>query len=132
MNGLFGSTGSDGYDDRSGKAWFDQVYRQYLRQTDVLVPGMTWVMVDEHPDSINDTFFINTPNQTSWADIPASSHNGAGSISFVDGHVEIHRWTSTTSVYPVRFSYGPVRGFDAAGRLDWQWYKDRTGFLLYR
>src|SRR5258708_7207930 len=34
MNALFGWSGLGGYDDRDGHAWFDQTYRQYLKQTD--------------------------------------------------------------------------------------------------
>jgi hypothetical protein len=32
-------------------------HRQFLKQTDVPNPAMTWVTLDEHPDTINDGFF---------------------------------------------------------------------------
>ena len=130
MNALFGYSGTDGHDDRDGRAWFDQSYRQYIKQTDVLRPVMTWVTLDEHPDSINDGFFINGPDVTMWSDLPASYHNGACGFSFADGHAEVHKWRSRTSIYPVRFQeIGGTLGFDAAGRLDWAWYKERTGYV---
>ncbi len=132
MNALFGWSGDDGYDDRNGHAWFDPTYRQYLKQTDVRRPAMTWLTVDEHPDSINDAFFIVPVNATQWGDLPGCLHNGACGFSFADGHAEVHKWKSATSIYPVRatgtFSTVP---FDAAGFLDFAWYKERTGYLLF-
>lgn len=132
MNALFGYSGTDGHDSRDGRAWFDQSYRQYIKQSEVRRPGMTWVTVDEHPDSINDSFFINGVNATQWTDLPGSLHNGACGFSFADGHAEVHKWLSRTSVYPVRASgVLSTLAFDAAGLRDWAWYKDRTGYLLY-
>jgi prepilin-type processing-associated H-X9-DG protein len=131
MNALFGYSGTDGHDDRDGRAWFDQNYRQYIKQTDVRRPAMTWVTLDEHPDSNNDGFFINGPDSSQWSDLPASLHNGACGFSFSDGHAEIHKWLSRTSVYPVKYFLSIV-SFDAAGRRDWEWYKERTGFLRER
>jgi prepilin-type N-terminal cleavage/methylation domain-containing protein len=130
MNALFGYSGTDGYDDRNGRAWFDQNYRQYIKQSDVRRPSFTWVTVDEHPDSINDSFFIVGVNASQWGDLPSSLHCGGCGFSFADGHAEIHKWKSRTSIYPVRYFFGTV-GFDAAGRQDFEWYKERTGYLLF-
>ena len=131
MNALFGYSGTDGHDDRDGRAWFDQKYRQFLKQSSVPKPAMTWVTVDEHPDSNNDGFFIAGPGASQWGDLPASFHNRACGFSFADGHAEIHKWRSATSVYPVRFNFGTVP-FDAAGKLDYAWYDERTGYTLLR
>ena len=60
---------------------------------------------------------------------------GACGFSFADGHAEIHRWKSATSIYmKVYFdeSLSFTRPFDQLGRADFQWYNDRTGWLLYR
>ena len=131
MNALFGWSGTDPPDDRDGHAWFNQSYRQYIKQSDVARPGMTWVTLDEHPDSNNDGFFINSVDSGSWGDLPGSLHNGACGFSFADGHAEVHKWLSRTSKYPVRYVFGTV-GFDAAGFRDFAWYKDRTAYILYR
>jgi prepilin-type N-terminal cleavage/methylation domain-containing protein/prepilin-type processing-associated H-X9-DG protein len=133
MNALIGWSGTDGYDDRDGRAWFNQSYRQYLRQTDFRSPSMTWVTVDEQADSINDAFFIAgfVASAPSWGDIPASYHGGACGFSFADGHAEIHKWKSATSIYPVKYSFYTIN-FDGVGRRDLQWYEERTGYLLYR
>jgi prepilin-type processing-associated H-X9-DG protein len=92
---------------------------------------MTWVTLDEHPDSINDGFFTVPIDPGWWGDIPASYHNGACGFSFADGHAEIHKWKSATSKYPVTFRFYQMP-FDAVGHLDYQWYKERTGYVLYR
>jgi len=130
MNALFGlSDNNPG--SATGRAWFDSTYRQFLKTSQVPVPAMTWLTVDEHPDSVNDAFFIVGINATQWGDLPASYHNKACGFSFADGHAEIKKWQSATSVYPVRFQFS-VRPFDVAGRRDFQWYKDRTGYTLFR
>jgi prepilin-type N-terminal cleavage/methylation domain-containing protein len=131
MNALFGWSGTDGYDDRTGRAWADQNYRQYLRQADVRNPAHTWVTVDEHPDSVNDAFFIVSRTASAWGDLPSSLHCGGCGFSFADGHAEVHQWKSRTSIYPVRYFFSTV-GFDAAGYRDFNWYNERTGWVLFR
>ncbi|HEY9174100.1 MAG TPA: type II secretion system protein [Verrucomicrobiae bacterium] len=131
MNHLFGrfSTGND--ETARGIAWgFSGQYMQYLKQPQVLRPAKTWLFIDEHADSINDGFFINNPTGNNWQDIPASYHNGACGFSFADGHSEIKKWMSQTSKYlRVGFAYPVTMGFDAAGRSDFRWYLERTGFI---
>jgi prepilin-type N-terminal cleavage/methylation domain-containing protein/prepilin-type processing-associated H-X9-DG protein len=77
-------------------------WRLYLKLTDVVDPGQSRTLLfwDERADAINyGNFFIDMtgfPNQPDRAqfngDLPASYHNGAGGLSFVDGHAEIRRW----------------------------------------
>lgn len=133
MNALFGLSSNNPNDPTArGLSWYDNGrYKQFIKTTDVPRPSMTWLTVDEHPDSINDGFFIVGINNTQWGDLPASYHNGACGFSFADGHAEIKKWQSPTSKYPVRFSFS-VRPFDAAGRRDFEWYKERTGYVLAR
>jgi prepilin-type processing-associated H-X9-DG protein len=71
-------------------------------------PTLAWVLVDEHPDSINDAMlYINpkqlNPGNTEWNDLPASYHNGACGFSFADGHSEIKKWRNSSTIYPVRY-----------------------------
>ena len=101
-------------------------YRQWLKLTQVSKPAGYWVMIDEHPDSINDGYFLNNPaGISSWGDTPGSSHCGAGNLSYADGHAEIHKWRSRTTVVPVRYVYAPLN-LDAAGQLDGRWLMERT------
>ncbi len=134
MNALFGRSNNDPNDNTArGASWaFGGAYRQFIKLTDVVEPAKTWLTLDEHPDSINDAFFITNPDVNNWEDIPASYHNGACGFSFADGHAEIRKWLSSTSVYPVDFSYGPVKPFDELGRQDMQWYRERIQLIPLR
>jgi prepilin-type N-terminal cleavage/methylation domain-containing protein/prepilin-type processing-associated H-X9-DG protein len=130
MNALFGYSGDNGANDQTGHAWLDAQWRQFLKTTDVPSPSMTWLTLDEHPDSINDGFFVVGYNASQWGDLPASYHNGACGFSFADGHAEVHMWQSATSKYPVKYNFS-VRPFDAQGKKDFLWYQDRTGYTKF-
>jgi prepilin-type N-terminal cleavage/methylation domain-containing protein/prepilin-type processing-associated H-X9-DG protein len=134
MNCIFGrfSSDGDGGSDPTpgGKNWGMPQYRQYLKQAQVPRPAKTWLMLDEHPDSINDGYFINNPTTPHWQDLPACYHNGACGFSFADGHSEIHKWLSRTSKYTsVNYAYPPTMDFDALGQQDFAWYLERCGFI---
>jgi prepilin-type N-terminal cleavage/methylation domain-containing protein/prepilin-type processing-associated H-X9-DG protein len=131
MNSIFGrfSTGSD--DTARGLNWGFPQYKQYLKQVQVPRPAKTWLVIDEHPDSINDGYFITNPADSHWDDLPACYHNGACGFSFADGHSEIHKWRSATSRYTsVIYRYPNTMNFDLAGRADYAWYLERTGYIL--
>ena len=129
MNANFGLFSETDPATHSGQSWAIGGYKQFIKQVQVPKPSKTWLFLDEHPDSINDAYFINNPTVSSWQDIPASYHNGACGFAFADGHSEIKKWLSDTSKFPVKFSYGPQRPFDATGRADFTWYNERTGWV---
>lgn len=69
------------------------LYQVFRNQSNIRKPSDTWVLVDENPGTINDGWFVETPQEpNTWVDIPASYHNGAGGLSFADGHSEIVKW----------------------------------------
>jgi prepilin-type processing-associated H-X9-DG protein len=130
MNRLFGLSSNSPTDNTMrGVSWSDGTYVQFVRTTDVRVPTMTWVTIDEHPDSINDGFFV-CDSAGQWGDAPASYHNGACGFSFADGHAEVKKWQSRTSIIKVTTTGLNTVAFDALGRLDYKWYTDRTGYIL--
>ena len=67
-----------------------------------------WVLVDEHPDSINDAAFAfnmpGSPVQTYWIDVPAKYHANACGFSFADGHSEIHAWREPGAIENVLYA----------------------------
>jgi prepilin-type N-terminal cleavage/methylation domain-containing protein/prepilin-type processing-associated H-X9-DG protein len=134
MNALFGRSNNDANDNTArGASWaFNGMYRQFIKLTDVQEPVKTYLTLDEHPDSINDAFFVTDPNVNNWQDIPASYHNGACGFSFADGHAEIRKWLSQASVYPVDYVYGPNKPFDELGRQDMAWYAERIQLIPLR
>ena len=100
--------GGPGWND-SG-SWVPQAkagWVVFTKQSGILNPGpaQTFVFLDEREDSINDGYYVvdmaGYPDKpTSWkiVDYPASYHNGAGGLSFADGHSEIHRWRDPRTV----------------------------------
>ena len=72
------------------------------KSADMQNPGPTgiWVITDEREDRVNNGFFVvdmagfnpRSPGSLRLVDVPASYHNGAGGVTFADGHSEIHRW----------------------------------------
>jgi prepilin-type N-terminal cleavage/methylation domain-containing protein/prepilin-type processing-associated H-X9-DG protein len=140
MNGLFGRSSDDLSDPtlRGVNYSFPQ-YKQYLKLGQIPTPVKTWLMLDEHPDSINDGYFMTDATKGSagsWGDTPASYHNGACGFSFADGHSELRKWRSATSIYPVTMrgnlwlGQGGANRFDAAGLADYAWFLERTGYIL--
>jgi prepilin-type N-terminal cleavage/methylation domain-containing protein/prepilin-type processing-associated H-X9-DG protein len=130
MNSMFGHFSDAGDVTYQGLSWGQSgSYRQFLKQSQVPRPGKTWLFLDEHPDSINDGYFINGADTTGWGDIPASYHNGACGFAFADGHSETKKWQSRTTRFPVQYSYPYPPAFDAAGLRDFAWYRERTGFI---
>jgi len=129
MNLVFGRFSRGADPTAQDLNYFFPQYVQYLKQARVPKPAKTWLFMDEHPDSINDGYFINNPSASNWQDIPACYHNAGCGISFADAHAEFRKWLSTTSLYPVQFFYPHTRSFDAAGRLDFGWYLEHTGYV---
>jgi prepilin-type N-terminal cleavage/methylation domain-containing protein/prepilin-type processing-associated H-X9-DG protein len=88
-----------------GSGWL-----KYKRLTQVINPGpsMTILFLDERCDSINDGEWCTSmygwpdkPQQWKLIDFPASYHGGAGGVSFVDGHSEIHKWRDPRTTPPI-------------------------------
>jgi prepilin-type N-terminal cleavage/methylation domain-containing protein/prepilin-type processing-associated H-X9-DG protein len=100
--------------------------RVFRKQSDIIRPSPsdTWVLIDENPFSINDASFIADPNATGWWDVPASYHNGAGGLSFADGHAEIKKWRDNSLLKLAAVPSGLVAPSD--GGVDARWLQDRS------
>jgi len=105
--------------------YFLTQFRLWLKQAQVPKPSKTWLFLDEHPDSINDGYFVNNDAATSWQDIPASYHNGACGFSFADGHAEIKKWQDPRTIVKVKFVLMPLNVASPNNR-DMVWLSDRT------
>ena len=70
-------------------------YVQFFKITQIPQPTEIFVFLDEHPDSINDGYFLERDYYPEWHDLPATYHNGATAFSFADGHSSLHRWTQS-------------------------------------
>jgi len=132
MNAFSGTT-----DDASNL----RIWRGWTKTSDPArrSPTQLFVLLDEHPDSINDAYFIavlqgyGAPN--GWCDVPATYHNGACGFAFLDGHSEIKRWLGKlrgaewTQVQFRDRHAGVLIAKDPADKNDLDWVKERQGDL---
>lgn len=112
--------------DGNDKNWYGKSHTIYKKITDLkkLSPMNAWVFADEQADSINGPCLFVNPTATSWVDLPASYHEGAGSFSFADGHAELKKWMDSSTMVPVNISH--FNTVTATGGRDWRWVVDRT------
>jgi hypothetical protein len=121
-----------------GRNQFNNNYRQFLKLSNIPVPSNIILMLDEHPDSINDGYYdvgvpeppigsAGTLTTAAWTDLPASYHNKAAGFSFTDGHSEIHQWKAKSTLLPVTFSYTPPSAADS--QVDRWWVAQRSSVL---
>ena len=116
-----------------GENLFDSERRQFLKTTEIPLPATIFVTLDEHPNSINDGYYLNTTGNRdgrTWGDAPAAYHNSACGYSFADGHSEIHkwrgRWMAERSIKTIPGDYSGVSAADAGSRQDFMWEYERT------
>jgi prepilin-type N-terminal cleavage/methylation domain-containing protein/prepilin-type processing-associated H-X9-DG protein len=122
---LPGVSGSNDGNRGDGK-----IYNRFGKTTSIIGPSPSeaWVMVDEHPDGINDGWMavrMYTDGRAYWRDLPASYHNGACGFSFADGHAEIKKWIEPSTLVPVTRVYNSFNFFTPELR-DYQWIADRS------
>ena len=107
MNMWVGGRG-DTPDPRAG--WSQGAnWKVFRKLTEMIRPGpaMTFVLLDEREDSINDGFFVvqmdgyPAISQTVMGDFPASYHGQAVGFAFADGHSEIHKWQDPRTYPPL-------------------------------
>ena len=97
MNAMVGNAGEvslEGYNENNPD------YRQFFKMSSIPRPAEIFVFVEEHPDSINDGYFLDRAYYHGWIDLPASYHNGGATFSFADGHVSVHRWIVASTLRP--------------------------------
>lgn len=102
MNAMVGDAGEV---SKSGVNENNPRYVQFFKGSSIPKPSQIFIFLDEHPDSINDGYFLNKwptskSDEVEWIDLPASYHNGGASFSFADGHSETHRWQNPSTKQP--------------------------------
>jgi prepilin-type N-terminal cleavage/methylation domain-containing protein/prepilin-type processing-associated H-X9-DG protein len=86
MNGFM--NGQSWHTDLMAKSW-----RTFRKLTDIPAPSQMFVFIDEREESVDDGYILVAMEPDNvWGNLPAVYHNGAGGLSFADGHSEIHRW----------------------------------------
>jgi len=124
MNAMVGDAGRF---SRSGANVNNPYYRQFFKESQIPQPSQIFVFIEEHPDSINDGYFLNFVNSHRWFDLPASYHKGAANLSFADGHLESHKWRFASTRPPARPDAAqlPFR-IPYSERGDYRWLMQRT------
>jgi len=107
---------------------FNPTYQQFLKVTDIPRPALIYVFIEEHPDTINDGYFMNSWDVIKWGNLPASFHNGSANMSWADGHLERHRWLPNTVRPPIQGGAGG--GFVPSPDSDYLWLRERTSFKV--
>jgi prepilin-type N-terminal cleavage/methylation domain-containing protein/prepilin-type processing-associated H-X9-DG protein len=110
-------------------------FRTYEKLSTIALPVKTWVLVDEHPDSINDAACAvkmavpampSTMGDVRIIDYPASYHNGSCGLSFADGHSELHKWRGSKIKAPVTGREIPLNVAAGDSKDDIVWWSDVT------
>jgi len=124
MNAMIGDAGQF---SRTGANVNNPDYQQFFKLGQVPKPSQIFVFIEEHPNSIDDGYFINNPERLTWTNLPASHHNGAVNLTFADGHLETHKWLEPSTKLPIRpgVAYLPVQ-VAPAQRADFDWLRYRT------
>jgi len=122
MNAMLGNAGeflADGVNTNNPG------YRQFFQMADVPNPSKIFAFVEEHPDSINDGYFINRFSENEWYDLPASYHNGGANFTFADGHSEFRRWRNASTMPPARpgAAHLPIDLDDETADFKWVLYR---------
>ena len=113
MNALVGDAGDISINGFNTNA---PDYTQFFKLAQIPQPADIFVFLDEHPDSIDDGYFVervapdsdnysssngypsDAPDQ--WLDLPATYHNRATAMSYADGHSDLHRWAEPGTYRP--------------------------------
>jgi len=115
------------------------IYESFTSRQQIRKPAGIYVTLDERSDSINDAAFCvdmsNTGNMEGrgantpyWmVDYPGSYHAKTDRLSFVDGHVETHRWLEATTLVPLGQAEGVTR--TSPTDRDVKWLQDHCTYL---
>ncbi len=102
-------------------------YKIFHKHSDIVssMPAGVFLFQDVDPNSICWPYFGVYMSQEAFFNFPNSSHNRGGVVSFVDGHVERHRWQDQRTISA--FSPDYHRHSDPSPRnVDLAWLRERT------
>jgi prepilin-type N-terminal cleavage/methylation domain-containing protein/prepilin-type processing-associated H-X9-DG protein len=103
MNAMVGNAGTF---STNGVNINNPNYTQFFKITQIPRSSEIFVFLDEHPDSIDDGYFLNKDADTTygtsdeWIDLPASYHDNSTAFSFADGHASLHHWIDPNTIRP--------------------------------
>jgi prepilin-type N-terminal cleavage/methylation domain-containing protein/prepilin-type processing-associated H-X9-DG protein len=107
---------------------FNPTWSQFLKIVPIPRDSIFFTFIEEHPDTINDGYFMNRLDEIKWGNLPASYHADAANMAWADGHQERHRWIANTVRPAVKGGAGG--GFVPTPASDYLWLRERTSFKL--
>jgi len=78
---------------------------QYIRKTSNVVnpgPANQFAFLDENPNTLKAPYFRVDVWLYGFWNLPGSYHNGSTPLSFMDGHIETHRWVDSRTRMALR------------------------------
>ena len=125
MNGAIGG----GIKYFTGQSWFYNVTK--FSGFHSPSPTDTWLLTDEHPDSIDDGAMFFNPTYAggngTFIELPGSNHGGSDGVAFADGHSELYHMR--TGTVPVTYSAYATQSYpagNAAAQADLLWFAQHT------
>jgi prepilin-type N-terminal cleavage/methylation domain-containing protein/prepilin-type processing-associated H-X9-DG protein len=125
MNAMVGNAGII---SASGANTNNPGYKQFFKTTQIPRPAEIFVFLDEHPDSIDDGYFLNKVRNSTygaddqWIDLPASYHDNSTAFSFADGHAWLHQWKEVNTIRPAQpDAAGLPIAIPASASVDFDW-----------
>jgi prepilin-type processing-associated H-X9-DG protein len=124
MNAMVGDAGEF---TLSGANVNNPSYKQFFKSSDVPQPSKIFVFIEEHPDSVNDGYFLNKEYGGRWNDLPGSYHNGGANLTFIDGHAEQRLWRFPSTKPAARPDAARLPFRVPSGQEgDFEWLMDHT------
>ena len=110
----------------NGNSWYTEIikntYYTFRKYGEIITPSPSkaFVFIDERSEHIDDGYFlVDLAAEHVWANMPAIYHNGAGGLSFADGHAEIRKWVDPDTL-------APKPPLNPRGPNDVPWIQERT------
>jgi prepilin-type N-terminal cleavage/methylation domain-containing protein len=100
----------------------DPLWPVYTKEVEITKPALTFLVLDEDPQSINDAMFlVDVSGSARFLDLPSRNHGFAYGINFNDGHAEIYKFMDAASK-----TWTPTSPRPAGGLNDWMKLRDVT------
>lgn len=112
----------------NGRWWTNPSgYNLYRKLSQFGSTSGIFLLLDEHPNSLNDGLFLVDPDTAyQMIDYPGSSHGGAGNFAFVDGHGETHRWLDPRTTPPFIAGATMPLNVNLPGDVDVTWLQQHA------
>jgi prepilin-type N-terminal cleavage/methylation domain-containing protein/prepilin-type processing-associated H-X9-DG protein len=130
MNAAIGQGRKWAADPYNGFQWGGFFWAEKMGELLNPGPSQSWLIMDEHPDSLDDGILYTDPGSTSGTgkitELPGSLHGKACGVAFADGHAEIHKWVDPVTTPPVSASAPYKHNIATSNNKDLAWLAQRT------